>query len=112
MNEGELEVGLDEAGRGPLFGRVYIGAVIIPPDETFQQSFIKDSKKFTSKKKLQNTADYVKQNALAWHVEFVDADVIDKINILKAVMKGMHNCIKNVIIKLMLKRLIHYLLLN
>ena len=28
--ENTLEVGLDEAGRGPLFGRVYVGAVIIP----------------------------------------------------------------------------------
>ena len=43
--ENLLEVGMDEAGRGPMFGRVYVAGVIIPPDETFCQEFIKDSKK-------------------------------------------------------------------
>ena len=45
MNEGEIEVGLDEAGRGPLFGRVYVGAAILPPDESFNHSLMRDSKK-------------------------------------------------------------------
>ncbi len=99
--ENKYEICIDEAGRGCLFGRVYVACVILPKEsESFDGTNIKDSKKFTSKKKLQNTADYVKQNALAWHIEFVEADVIDKINILKAVMHGMHNCIKNMIIKL------------
>ena len=30
LNKNTLEVGLDEAGRGPLFGRVYVAAVILP----------------------------------------------------------------------------------
>ena len=47
--ENTLEVGIDEAGRGPLFGRVYVGAVVIPPDDTFQQPFIKDSKKLSER---------------------------------------------------------------
>ena len=46
-----LEVGMDEAGRGPMFGRVYVAGVIIPPDETFCQEFIKDSKKLGERKK-------------------------------------------------------------
>ena len=84
-----------------MLGRVYSAAVVLPNnDTTFRYDLMKDSKKFTSKKKLQNTADYIKQNALAWHIEFIDADIIDKINILKAVMQGMHNCIKNTVIKL------------
>lgn len=99
--ENKYEICIDEAGRGCLFGRVYVACVILPKEsESFDGTNIKDSKKFSSKKKLQNTADYIKENALAWHIEFVDADVIDKINILKAVMQGMHNCIKNVILKL------------
>ena len=38
------EVGVDEAGRGPLFGRVYTGAVILPPaSSAFDFSLLKDS---------------------------------------------------------------------
>ena len=50
MNEGELEVGLDEAGRGPMFGRVYVAAVIIPQDDSYEHSFMRDSKKLSEKK--------------------------------------------------------------
>ena len=46
-----FEIGIDEAGRGPLFGRVYTAGVILPKDDTFDHSKVKDSKKFHSKKK-------------------------------------------------------------
>lgn len=49
------EIGIDESGRGPLFGRVYAAAVILPKDDTFDFSKIKDSKKFSSKKKLKRS---------------------------------------------------------
>ena len=52
MNEGELEVGLDEAGRGPMFGRVYVAAVIIPQDDSYEHSLMRDSKKLSEKKKI------------------------------------------------------------
>ena len=45
-----LEIGIDEAGKGPMFGRVYSAAVILPK-ENFDFTLLKDSKKFTSKKK-------------------------------------------------------------
>ena len=32
-NENKLEVGIDEAGRGPLFGRVYVGCAILSPED-------------------------------------------------------------------------------
>ena len=48
--QSELEIGIDEAGRGPLFGRVYSAAVMI--DDTFDVTRVKDSKKFSSKKRL------------------------------------------------------------
>ena len=46
------EIGVDEAGRGPLFGRVYTDAVILPKDDSFDHYKMKDSKKFHSKKKI------------------------------------------------------------
>jgi len=46
------EIGVDEAGRGPLFGRVYTAAVILPK-EGFEYSRMKDSKRFNSEKKIQ-----------------------------------------------------------
>lgn len=46
-----FEIGIDEAGRGPMLGRVYSAAVVLPNDENFKYEWMKDSKKFTSKKK-------------------------------------------------------------
>ena len=88
-----FEIGVDEAGRGPLFGRVYTAAVILPKDDSFDHSKVKDSKKFTSKKKIDEAAEYVKANALAWFVSYEDETVIDEINILQATQKSMHHCI-------------------
>jgi ribonuclease HII len=90
------EIGVDEAGRGPLFGRVYTAAVILPKDNSFDHSKMKDSKKFTSKKKIEEVSEYIKQNALAWYVSYEDEKVIDDINILQATQKSMHNCILEV----------------
>ena len=90
------EIGVDEAGRGPLFGRVYTAAVILPKDDTFDHSKVKDSKKFTSKKKIEEAAEYIKSNALAWYVSYEDEKTIDEINILQATQKSMHSCILEV----------------
>ena len=92
-----LEIGVDEAGRGPLFGRVYAAAIILPKDEIFDHSKMKDSKKFHSKKKIEEVANYIKENAVSWHVSYEDEKSIDEINILQATQKAMHDCIKNVI---------------
>ena len=40
--EGVIECGVDEAGRGPLFGRVYTAAVILPTNSDFDFSLIND----------------------------------------------------------------------
>jgi ribonuclease HII len=88
-----FEIGVDEAGRGPLFGRVYTAAVVLPKDDSFDHSRVKDSKKFNSKKKIEEVADYVKENAIAWYVSFEDEKVIDEINILQATQRSMHSSI-------------------
>jgi ribonuclease HII len=93
-----IEIGSDEAGRGPMFGRVYSGAVVLPKDDSFDHYKMKDSKKFTSKntKKINEVADYIKANAIAWAVEYEDERVIDEINILQATQSAMHKAIRNV----------------
>lgn len=92
-----LEIGIDEAGRGPMFGRLYVSAVILPKDDTFNHSIMKDSKKFTSEKKINEAADYIKENAIAWTVQYEEAEEIDNINIRQAVLKCMHKCVDNII---------------
>ena len=88
------EVGIDEAGRGPLFGPVYAAAVILPKDdENFDYSQIKDSKMFTSRNKRKKVADYIKDNALAWGIGFRDSKFIDTYNIRQATFYSMHDAI-------------------
>jgi ribonuclease HII len=94
-----FEVGVDEVGRGPLFGRVYAAAVILPKDDSFDHSKMKDSKKFHSKKKIQEVADYIKEHAISWSVQYEDEKTIDKINILQASQSAMHKSIAGVLKK-------------
>ena len=92
------EIGVDEAGRGPLFGRVYSAAVILPKDETcesFDHTLMKDSKKFHSTKKIKEASDYIKTHAIAWSIAYEDEKVIDEINILQATQSAMHKAIKS-----------------
>ena len=94
------EISMDEAGRGCMFGRVYIASVVLPKNpELFSGVDIKDSKKFTSKTKLREVAEYIKEHALVWHIEYMESNEIDNKNILMSVMDGMHNCIRNSISK-------------
>jgi ribonuclease HII len=92
-----FEIGVDEVGRGPLFGRVYTAAVILPKDDSFDCSIVKDSKKFTSKKKILEASEYIKAHALAWYISFEDESTIDKINILQATQLSMHHSISETI---------------
>ena len=89
-----FEIGVDEAGRGPLFGRVYTAAVILPKDDSFDCSMVKDSKKFHSKSKIEEASKYIIENALAWYIS--DEKKIDDINILQATQLSMHNSILEV----------------
>ena len=85
-----IEVGIDEVGRGCMFGRVYTACVIWPIDYEYDENFIiKDSKKL-SKKERERLYYYIVNNAIDWNVNFIENDEIDKINILQATMKSMH----------------------
>ena len=90
--EDVLEAGLDEAGRGPLFGRVYTAAVILNPNETYDFNLIKDSKKLSERKRL-IAFDYVKENAIDFSIDFNDEKCIDNMNILQATYNSMHKAL-------------------
>lgn len=94
-----FEIGIDEVGRGPMFGRVYSAAVILPINDTFKYECLKDSKKFTSQKKITEVADYIKANALFWAICYEDEKAIDTLNIRNATLKAMHNAISAIIAK-------------
>jgi len=89
-NEEELEVGIDEVGRGCLSGPIYAAAVIWPKylrDE--KCAMIKDSKKLSAKKR-EMLVDFIKKNAIGYSIGIVTEKEIDEINILQASFKAMH----------------------
>lgn len=83
----KVEAGCDEAGRGCLAGPVYAAAVILPKD--FFHPLLNDSKQLKEKER-NLLREVIEKEALAWSVAWIDAPEIDKINILKASIKGMH----------------------
>ena len=57
---------------------------------------MKDSKKFHSKKKINEVSEYIKENAIAWSIQWEDEKLIDKINIRNATHSAMHKAIKEI----------------
>ena len=86
-----IEVGCDEAGRGCLAGSVFAAAVILPAD--FHHPLLNDSKQMTEKRRDQ-LRKIIESEAVAWSVQEVTAERIDKINILNASIEGMNLAIK------------------
>jgi ribonuclease HII len=94
------EIGVDEAGRGPLFGRLYVAAAILPKTTDFKHEWMKDSKRFSSQKKIREVAEYIKSNAIAWTVRYAEAELIDEINIRQAVLRTMRECCRDLVEKM------------
>ncbi|MCI8915364.1 MAG: ribonuclease HII [Oscillospiraceae bacterium] len=78
--------GCDEAGVGPLAGRVYAGAVILP--EGLELSGLNDSKQVTEKRR-EELYDQITAQADAWAVAWVEPQEIDEIDILNSRIKAM-----------------------
>lgn len=84
--EGVVVAGCDEAGRGPLAGPVFGGAVILP--EGFDAPVLNDSKQLSAKQR--EMLRPLIEGGTEWGVGSVDAEEIDRINILKASIKSVH----------------------
>ena len=79
-----LIAGVDEVGRGPLFGPVVAAAVILPSGIDMPDlAGLNDSKKLTEEERGRFDA-LVREVAVAWAIAEVDVRTIDRINILQA----------------------------
>lgn len=87
-------VGVDEVGRGPLAGPVVTCAVCMPLDAAELVVGVDDSKKLSPKKR-ESLAKQITERAIAYVVCRVEADEIDRINILNATKKGMKECVES-----------------
>lgn len=87
----EAIAGIDEVGRGCLFGDVVAAAVIMPKGLILDG--VNDSKKLTEKKRDQ-LYDQIVEHAIAWSVARIDASTIDKLNIKQATRLAMKQAVE------------------
>ncbi|HYW65933.1 MAG TPA: ribonuclease HII, partial [Candidatus Dormibacteraeota bacterium] len=88
--------GLDEAGRGALFGPVVAAAVILNPKRRIVG--LDDSKKLTAERRVE-LAERIREHALAWAVAEVDAQRIDAWNIYQASRQAMTAAVQQLAIQ-------------
>jgi ribonuclease HII len=88
--KGLIEAGCDEAGRGCLAGPVFAAAVILAPD--FYHPLLNDSKQLSEAQRLL-LRPVIEREAIAFAVAAIDNHEIDRINILKSSIKGMHEAV-------------------
>lgn len=88
---GRLYAGTDEAGAGPLAGPVVAAAVILPEAPLIEG--LNDSKQLTEKKREELFLE-IRERAIAFHIVEISAEEIDRINILRACIKGMIEAVR------------------
>lgn len=86
-------IGLDEAGRGPMAGPLVVGAVIF--DKNYYNEDIDDSKKLTEKKR-EALYDVIIHDALAYQIEIIDVEEVDRLNVYQASKIGMLRAIEHI----------------
>lgn len=82
--------GCDEAGAGPLAGRVYAAAVILP--DGLVLPYLNDSKKVTPKRR-DALYDQIMEKAVAWAIAWAEPEEIDELDILNCRMLAMQRAI-------------------
>lgn len=89
-----LIAGVDEVGRGALFGPVVAAAIAVPFSSISQLTplGIKDSKQLSPKRR-QALVSLIKQHAIAWHISYATVEEIAAINIRQASLLAMKRCL-------------------
>jgi len=87
--------GLDEVGRGPMFGPVVAAAVILP--RGCRLPGLTDSKKLTEKRRNEFDVE-IRARAVAWAIAAVDAETIDRINIRRASLLAMRLAVEQLVL--------------
>ena len=82
--------GVDEAGAGPLAGRVYAAAVILP--QGMELPYLNDSKKVTPRRR-DLLFDLIREQAVSYSVAWAEAEEIDQLDILNCRMLAMQRAI-------------------
>jgi len=82
--------GVDEAGAGPLAGRVYAAAVILP--QGVELPYLNDSKKVTPRRR-DLLFDLIREQAVSYSVAWAEAEEIDQLDILNCRMLAMQRAI-------------------
>ena len=90
LDASRSEAGCDEAGRGCYAGPVFAAAVVLP--HGFYHPLLNDSKQVKEKNR-DILRTYIEENALSYAVAMVTNDEIDRINILRASFKAMHQAV-------------------
>lgn len=87
-------LGADEAGRGPLCGPLVVAAVILK--QGYQNDLINDSKQLSEKIREELFPEII-NNSLAYHIEIIEPEIIDKLNIYQASRYGMEKCVEAIL---------------
>ncbi|MBI2820443.1 MAG: ribonuclease HII [Acidobacteria bacterium] len=86
----QIIAGVDEVGRGALFGPVLAAAVILDPCKRIRG--IQDSKRLSARER-ERLSDVIRRRALAWSIASVDSEQIDRINIYQASRLAMRQAV-------------------
>ena len=94
----DLTAGVDEVGRGALFGPVVAAAVILTPEQErrLQAVGVNDSKGLSHQRR-EELARYVCEVALTWGLGWAHPREIDRINILQATFLAMHRALSRLV---------------
>ncbi len=100
LSSQKLIAGVDEVGRGALFGPVVAAAVIFPVSSTsyLQEIGVKDSKQLSSTKRLQ-LVPKIKALATDYSVSYASVREIDRLNILQASLLAMKRAVLHLTIE-------------
>lgn len=87
----QLIAGVDEVGRGALFGPVFAAAVILSPDRAIRG--LRDSKQLDQERR-EVLAERIRERAVGWAVAAADAFEIDRVNIYQASRVAMRRAVE------------------